>query len=352
MSDANLESRGLNYPPDFLSSLPVLQHRTPPYTPVRALSAHQFAQIHLDYLTSHARDHSPSHVLFPFLHGTEGDNGAQNAFFAQAQAQCANKYANNGAANGEGVEPFPAPTKPLPPKFRGLIWVSSDDLPFGDILSSDDEDIDELDSELDSLSEEDDYTSESSDSLGDAPMEIDIDMTIPPPHSPSMMEEEVDVDMEMQLDPTLNGPVVNGCPPLNITGAREEKERRLSMELSKTKLKKTDASGNVNTNGHAVIMTAGQLTSPPHRAPSPGKQRLRQRPKPAVLTSSFKPRELLKMTSGEENSKEGGARFVDLKVPAGISLRNFGIQVVSCPLYAHFLLCFFCHLPLFFSWYT
>lgn len=219
-------------------------------------------------------------------------------------------------------------TKPLPPNFRGLIWVSSDDLPFGD-SDDEDEDIDELDSEPESLSEEDDYTSESSDSLVDSPMDLDMDMSMPPPRSPTMMEEEdVDVEMEMQLDPTLNGPVVNGCPALSISGEQKEKRLSASMESpnSKSKMKKAEAN---KTNGirhmHPVIMTAGQLASPPRRALSPGKHRPRQRTKAAVLTSSFKPWELLNTSAGEN----GGSRFVDLNVPGGISLRNFGIQVVS-----------------------
>ena len=328
MSPINLETRGLNYDPDFLESLPVLQQRPSPYTPFRALSAHQFAQIHLDYLSRHSRDHSPSHVLFPYLHGIEGDNDAQNSFFAQNQTQPIAAQQANGDANADGVRPTVS-AKPLPPKFRGLIWVSADDLPVGDMVSSDDEDIDELDSEMDSLTEEDDYTSESSDSLVDAPIDMDIDVAIPPPHSPTMMDEEVEA--EMQLDPTLNGPVVNGCPPLNIPG-----EQKMSVRASKlrNRVKSSEASSAVHAharaNGHGIIMTAGQLASPPPRTPSPEKHRTRQRVKPAVLTSSFKPWELLKVSVGENGAHASCARFVDLKVPSGISLRNFGIQVVSC----------------------
>jgi hypothetical protein len=43
-----------------------------------------------------------------------------------------------------------------------------------------------------------------------------------------------------------------------------------------------------------------------------------------MLTSTFKPRELLCI-----DRETGETRFVEPRVPDGISLRNFGIQVVS-----------------------
>src|SRR6266853_350285 len=48
---------GLNYPPDFLPSLPVLLPRPTPPTPIRALTASQFATIHHAATISHAPDH-------------------------------------------------------------------------------------------------------------------------------------------------------------------------------------------------------------------------------------------------------------------------------------------------------
>lgn len=130
--DARSEIHGLNYPPTFLESLPVLQpssfiaqatpatigspsapaHATaatptgaPPELPytIRALTAKQFGEIHNNYLTTHA----PDSVIFPFLHGLEGENDQQNAFFATAARV-------DGACAAV-------------PRFRGLVWVASDE---------------------------------------------------------------------------------------------------------------------------------------------------------------------------------------------------------------------------------
>ncbi|KAF8525877.1 hypothetical protein BU17DRAFT_40942 [Hysterangium stoloniferum] len=90
---------GLQYPQNFLSSLKVLLPRPAPHAPIRALTAAQFAQIRHLHLTSDV----PDSVLFPFLHGLEGDNLAQNHFFSK---------------NGASVQV---------PNYRGLIWVVADD---------------------------------------------------------------------------------------------------------------------------------------------------------------------------------------------------------------------------------
>lgn len=119
---------GLNYPDGFLDSLPVLQPSSfiaqaaatasgspltsasataangsaapPPELPytVRALTAKQFAHIHTKYLTTHA----PDSIIFPFLHGLEGDNDQQNAFFASAARMADGSFgthANGGVVN-------------------------------------------------------------------------------------------------------------------------------------------------------------------------------------------------------------------------------------------------------------
>ncbi|KAL4255661.1 hypothetical protein AB1N83_014218, partial [Pleurotus pulmonarius] len=88
-------THGIDYHPSFLDSLPVLN--PPPSQPsfsttpeqvsdnqnvptgkkIRALAAAQFASLHLKHILAHP----PDTVLFPFLHGLEGDNEAQNLFF-------------------------------------------------------------------------------------------------------------------------------------------------------------------------------------------------------------------------------------------------------------------------------
>ena len=55
-----------------------------------------------------------------------------------------------------------------------------------------------------------------------------------------------------------------------------------------------------------------------------------------MLTSSFRPRELLHPQAKEDGSVS--CAFVEPRVPDGISLRNFGIQVVSRPSLLHMIL--------------
>lgn len=133
----NEHEHGLVHAPDFLSSLPVL---SPPLTspscspstsqpdpsashlpPVRAVSASQFADMHTRYVTTHA----PDSVIFPFLHGLEGDNDAQNAFFFANGSMAA---VNGSILGKDGVDCIDREKlKARVPRFRGLVWVASDE---------------------------------------------------------------------------------------------------------------------------------------------------------------------------------------------------------------------------------
>ena len=66
---------GLTYPDNYISSLPTAPGARTPLLPLA-----DFAALHL----KHTLAHPPDHVLFPFLHGLEGENQAQNTFFASA----------------------------------------------------------------------------------------------------------------------------------------------------------------------------------------------------------------------------------------------------------------------------
>ncbi|KAH8074793.1 hypothetical protein BXZ70DRAFT_963745 [Cristinia sonorae] len=195
---------GLQYPPDFLTSLPALSahgHR-PSSTPVRRLTAAQFSDIHLKYVTSHA----PDHVLFPFLHGLEGDNEAQNQFFASSGTVCL-------PPNYENPNAGAVPYAPQIPNFRGLVWVAADDTPAS---SSHARPYDpELYAYMDTLypdSEADDAYSTSSASTTSDDEDFD------EPEVPSVQErppfvgigeEPMDLDMEMHMemdvDDTIHG---------------------------------------------------------------------------------------------------------------------------------------------------
>ena len=226
-------AHGVQYPDALLDALPVLRHRPHPHPPIRALSAPLFSDIHLSHLTTHA----PDHVLFPFLHGLEGDNEQQNAFFASARPR------------GDV------------PRFRGLIWVACDE---------DGDDVGDVD-DLEEDDDDDDYSTGSSlDSFGPT---------------------DLDEDVPMQLDPAVEGPMVTGCPP--------------PQPLDKPVL-------------DAVAPLPVPLSAPP--APTTAQ-------KPAFLTSGFRARDLLRVRA--ETSGTTTHVFAEPKIPDGISLRNFGIQVVS-----------------------
>lgn len=67
-------AHGVVYPQNLLQNVPQ------PSPSVHLLSSNAFEQLHLSHILAHPQDH----VLFPFLHGLEGENEAQNSFFATA----------------------------------------------------------------------------------------------------------------------------------------------------------------------------------------------------------------------------------------------------------------------------
>ena len=93
---------GLSYPRDFLSGLEVIQNRPAPHTPIYAITAAQYAQLKYAYSLTDVDDS----VLFPFLHGLEGDNVAQNLFFSHTRGR-----------DGQ-------PTHAILPRYRGLMSVA------------------------------------------------------------------------------------------------------------------------------------------------------------------------------------------------------------------------------------
>ncbi|KAJ7662989.1 hypothetical protein B0H17DRAFT_312755 [Mycena rosella] len=109
----------------------------------KVLAAAQFAALH----TAHIVAHPPDGVLFPFLHGLEGDNHAQNTFFA-------------------------APARRRPPRFRGLVWVVADEdeprpAPLALPLEEEDD-------------EDDDFSDDEEEDMEDelVPMDVDPDVRI------------------------------------------------------------------------------------------------------------------------------------------------------------------------------
>jgi hypothetical protein len=156
LPDGEDDVHGLQYPPQFLDSLPVLHPPVSSYTspvssrpsspspqsphtpqaqrkpkvgpaPIRGVSAVQLAEMHERYMTTHA----PDSVIFPFLHGLEGDNDAQNAFFVGTSAMTSSSAETDHEQRGQGGGRVGAQVKvnvrARVPRFRGLVWVASDE---------------------------------------------------------------------------------------------------------------------------------------------------------------------------------------------------------------------------------
>lgn len=109
-----MPTHGLDYETAFLDSLPTVPSCDPTSPPIPVLSTDKLAELHLRHITSHA----PDHVVFPFLHGVEGTNAAQNMFFSSADAV---------------------------PRYRGLMYVVCED----ELDDDSDDDSDDLDSSSD-----------------------------------------------------------------------------------------------------------------------------------------------------------------------------------------------------------
>ena len=285
---------GLNYPPDFLSSLPVLLPRPAPHTPIRAVSASQFASIYHAATASHA----PDHVLFPFLHGLEGENEQQKAFFS--------------------VTPD---TTVIPPRYRGLIWVacedddtpSSDDSGDSDVVASDDSD--------------DEHGSDGGDvghSFGldidmDIDAELDLDQThkqgrLSSPHSPSPRPTDLVCDTDLDTAPHMH-PVHCRAPRI-YTNTATARGRSVSVSSS-------SSSSSQSLHVPSPSTPATSLDSPTPSCMPLGPPSPEPRPRTApLIVSGFKLRDLLYFDA------EGNAKFIPLRVPDGISLRNFDIQMV------------------------
>ncbi|KAF4596057.1 tyrosine/serine/threonine protein phosphatase pps1 [Pleurotus pulmonarius] len=446
-------THGIDYHPSFLDSLPVLN--PPPSQPsfsttpeqvsdnqnvptgkkIRALAAAQFASLHLKHILAHP----PDTVLFPFLHGLEGDNEAQNLFF--------------------GVDE----TSETPvPRYRGLVWVvceedltpdqrrklfkrrnldphspaaaepassskkrreggdvvmgsgdssESEDLDDDDLIGSDDLDYedDEDDESLysDDLDEEgfadegvvdgayldgdgkevaravqiDDTlvsgadTDEDSDASSPSSEGMQVTPLMPcapplPPVSPAALQSPVlgagdgmDIDVEMDIDSgaVAVGVGLQGVKKLSEAEREEgthmhpvaQRQGRHTQSLFKDAIpppldipvtsppssqsSQQSLASHAIPSTHALTSQPSQSSLPTSMPQTPSRSRARRSRTPPLLTSSFRPSELLKRVAESWESVQSGSKgadkwdFIPLKVPDGISLRNFGIQV---PVYA------------------
>ncbi|GJE89850.1 dual specificity phosphatase domain-containing protein [Phanerochaete sordida] len=432
-SEVEQKVHGLDYEPDFLKALPVMhppvssytspvhspprspspapssssrsQHSPQPHppherrrkegpAPIRGLTAAQFASMHEQYLTTHA----PDSVIFPFLHGLEGDNDAQNAFFVGATLPASDDGHEGGRSRVKVT------VKAKVPRFRGLVWVASDEDDVEEYerslraqqrsrsrqppspaqaspQSADEFEDDEDYLDEDDLDDEDDYSTSSVDDdedlhapngVGPADMPMDIDVDV--------VGMDVDDDgraMGVDLAEHNEGSHMHPVAPRNSGGRKQGAQRpalsaidtgsmskdqqvphhahthRLS-NASTTSTTSTassftppsstlsspqcDAAPDTPPTPQSSLPTPEEKSTPPRQQPADEDHVMNDTPAPAsrqssqerkknvpervTLTSTFKPRELLCI-----DRETGETRFVEPRVPEGISLRNFGIQV-------------------------
>ncbi|KAF8269880.1 hypothetical protein EI94DRAFT_1681278 [Lactarius quietus] len=284
---------GLDYPPDFLSSLPVLLPRPAPHTPIRALSASQFAYIHHASSVSHA----PDHVLFPFFHGLEGENEQQKSFFSVT-----------------------ADTTVIPPRFRGLIWVACED---DDTPSSDDGD----DSDVIASDDSDDEHGSDGEDV-DSSFGLDIDMDIDTELDLNQTRQEGPLSSSLTPTPTdyaCNTPDLDTAPHMHPIHSRAPRIYT-NTELARDRSASVSSSSSSSSQSHHIPSPSTPATSLDSPTPScmplgPPSPEPRPRTAP-LIAAGFKLRDLLHFNA------EGNAEFIPLRVPDGISLRNFDIQMV------------------------
>jgi len=333
MHPYTLPTHGLHYPDALLDSLQILSQQST--SPIRALPPSTFTSLHLNHILAHP----PDNVLFPFLHGLEGDNEAQNLFFA------------NNASPSPPRHLATTPSKNKVPKYRGLVWVvCEDDLDGGaDALlgrrSSHvfDDDDDELDDEDDEDDDDDDdeeessYSDESDDNkpfVIEHPMDVDVDLV----GDPRIRIIQDDSTIEL-VDPN-PVPIHSQDPdsakhmhPVHHRPQQQHKPTTPSIQtinlppapknLTPTPTTATTTTTPSPSSTTSFFPPASPSSTTPTTPSPPPKTKNKNKTAPPLLTSTFRPKDLLRETA------DGVWEFVPLKVPDGISLRNFGIQVVS-----------------------
>ena len=199
----------------------------------------QFARMHLEHITAHP----PDSVLFPFLHGLDGDNHAQCMFFASSVAPDKPPHPAAMMRDNSG-------RVVRPPRYRGLIWVLCDD---------------DLDAPASPFSEDAEYDTDSDDFSEDDP---DIQMT------PLDRDSPMDIEPKPSfMHPTclrISTADLNTTSPsasLNIiyTNPRPPHDRPSSTSSSDSS---TDASSS-SSDSHSRSTSATSLPSPSSPCPGP-----------------------------------------------------------------------------------
>ncbi|KAJ7722258.1 hypothetical protein B0H14DRAFT_3900465 [Mycena olivaceomarginata] len=177
---------------------------------------------------AHVLAHAPDGVLFPFLHGLEGDNVAQNTFFSSY---------GEGKGTGAGRRGWRA----VVPRFWGLVWVVAEEdlelaLAAAPLLRREDGDeFDEKESDDEEESEEEEdelrmdqyqpqQQGEDEDGKHMHPVHHRLQTTGLPLSAPGCSTDDSDVQMEMRArvvsSDSLWGRLSRGAPTPDLTSAR------------------------------------------------------------------------------------------------------------------------------------
>lgn len=308
--------------------------------PIPLLAPSEFSRIHLQ----HATAHPPDSVLFPFLHGLEGNNEAQCSFFASTPSTAASATA--------GLVQDPSGRAICPPRYRGLVWVLCDEDVDGDLPQLATAPT-RWEDDLECGSDSSDYSADQPDvdrdvEFGDFPND-----SCPPPPVPCPM----DMDPPAQDNPALGSSHMHPLALRISTSGHASHlscDRRHSDASSSNSASTCASSSSSLANSDSGSTAATSLPSPPCHSSShvtfqeqaqsilgihdSGVAFVQSTPqlltvpprRPPVLTSTFLPSQLIQPSDSCHGDDSVDWEFKPVVVPDGISLRNFGIQV---PLY-------------------
>jgi len=331
--------------------------------PVPLLSLAEFGRMHLE----HATVHPPDSVLFPFLHGLEGDNDPQCAFFASTPSTAASAAA--------GLVQDSAGRVIRPPRYRGLVWVLCDEDIQGDlpqICTAPTRWEDDLACDSDSSDYSTDQAEPDLDLEFDAPAagpsqhSRQLHPAVPPLAQPDPCAMDVDTPPNPSEEPQMHPLALRIATSNNLHHLSHD---RRHSDSSSSDSASTDGSSSTNSGSGSTSATSlpsplfppspscaaypnmceedhlldahnGRITSDSHSEA----QHIQDPPKPTcppILTSTFLPSQLIQPCQSAPDNfplrtddwlESTNCEFKPAIVPDGISLRNFGIQVVSTSL--------------------
>ncbi|KAG6876362.1 hypothetical protein C0993_003789 [Termitomyces sp. T159_Od127] len=325
----------------------------------------RFAHLHLQHILSHP----PDSVLFPFLHGLEGDNDAQNTFFASSSGAASCLSSSSSGTTTPTTKPLLNKSAKVP-RYRGLVWVvCEDDLEAeprryarelslllrkregdngglgtpvleGDSESGASSDLDDDEDDEDVVSPGEGVAMETKvDVVPPDVMDIDGDV---PGHGEAIPFDDgaSQKDQEKHMHPVIQrpSPIQTANLPsaysissdLNTSLTTSDSESFLFTPLSVSPSLTPDTSQSdtrlplsTPTEPNSSIVLPTSASNPTATAESVSAPV----PDLALLTCTFRPSEIVQPVKRADNGGKECWEFVPAKVPEGISLRNFGIQV-------------------------